>query len=76
MSDIYVIAASGMAASAAWLNAIASNVANARGSAALSNVDLTTVIVDQTIALQCYRADAAALKTAGQMTWSVINTIA
>lgn len=136
MSDIYVIAASGMAANAAWLDAIASNVANARnesplppagssksaasgpayqpvavnmnasasggvsatvapvapshiavydppapfanaqGLVAVSNVDLATAVVDQTTALQSYRANAAVLTTAEQMAWSAINTMA
>jgi flagellar basal-body rod protein FlgC len=42
-------------------------LANVQGLVAAPNVDLATAVVDQTMALQSYRASAAVFKTAEEM---------
>ena len=51
-------------------------LANAQGLVAVPNVDLATQIVDQTMALQSYRANADVLRTAEEMAKTTIDMMA
>ena len=51
-------------------------VANAQGLVAVPNVDLATAVVDQTMALASYKANAAVFRTAEQMTQTLLDTVA
>ena len=51
-------------------------LANAQGLVAVPNVDLATAVVEQTMALQSYRADATVFRVAQQMTKTLLDTVA
>lgn len=51
-------------------------LANAQGLVAVPNVDLATAVVDQSMALASYRANADVLRTAEQMTKTLLDTVA
>jgi flagellar basal-body rod protein FlgC len=50
--------------------------ANAQGLVAVPNVDLASAVVDQTMALEGYRADATVFRAAEQMTKTLLDTVA
>jgi flagellar basal-body rod protein FlgC len=51
-------------------------LANARGLAAVPNVDLATAVVDQITALQSYKANADMFRTAEEMTKVTLDMMA
>lgn len=51
-------------------------LANAQGLVAAPNVDLATAVVDQTMALQSYKANAAVFRTAEQMAKVTLDLMA
>jgi len=91
MNGALAIAASGLAANAAWLQKIASQVVQApapvssgnaastiSGSAGFSipSADLASALVDQSLALENFRADAAVFRTAEAMNKTTIDLVA